>query len=336
VTSYLGWRLVHAAVTVIVAVAMVFIAVRLLPGNPLLARFGQHPDAAQIEKMRKEYGWDRPLLMQLGGFFWQVATTGDLGASLARTDVSVSREIRERFPATIELTLAACLIALPMGVGLGVIAAVWRNRWPDWLCSAGSLLGVSVPVFFLGVCLRIVLTQFPTSQRLPATEFDFVPLTGLYLIDTLLRGRFDLWPIAAQHLFLPALTLSTIPTAIISRVTRSALLDALSADCIRTARAKGCSLWRTVLRHALPTAAPPIANIAGLQVGLLLSGAVLTETVFDWPGMGHYLASAVIGDRDYVAVQAGAIVLAALFVAINLLVDLLLVALDPRIRLGTE
>jgi peptide/nickel transport system permease protein len=336
VIRYLGWRLVHALVTLVVAVSLVFIAVRLLPGNPLLARFGQHPDLQQIEQLREQYGWNQPIHVQLGQFFWQVVTTGDLGNSLARSHVSVNKELRQRIPATVELTLAACLIAFPLGIGAGVAAAVWRNRWPDWLCMAGSLLGVSVPVFFLGICLRLIFFGLPTSQRLPAEAFDFEPLSGLYLIDTLLRGRPDLWLAAVEHLILPALTLATIPAAIVARITRSAMLDVLAADYLRTARAKGCSLWRAVWRHALPNAAVPVVNIAGLQVGLLLSGAVLTETVFDWPGMGTYIASAVLGDKDYVAVQAGAIVICWLFVTINLLLDLIFVWLDPRIRLAND
>jgi peptide/nickel transport system permease protein len=333
VIGYLARRVVHAAVTLFVAVALVFVAMRSLPGNPLLARFGQHPDAAQIERLRRENGWDRPVLVQLGQFFWQVATTGDLGQSLARTNVSVSRELAERIPATIELTAAALLLAIPLGIAAGAAAAVWRNRWPDRLSMAASLVGVSIPVFFLAIVLRSVLTGLPTSQRLPAWVLDFEPLTGLYLVDTLLRGRLDLFGLALQHLLLPAVVLSTVPMAIIARITRSSMLEVLSADFIRTARAKGASLWRVVLRHALPGAAVPVTNIAGLQIGLLLSGAVLTETVFDWPGLGQYLAEAVIDNKDYVAVQAASIVIAAMFVTLNLVLDVVYVWLDPRIRL---
>jgi peptide/nickel transport system permease protein len=334
VIGYLARRVVHAAVTLVVAVALVFIAMRSLPGNPLLARFGQHPDADQIERLRRENGWDRPVLVQLGQFFWQVATTGDLGQSLARTNVSVSRELRERIPATIELTVAALLLAIPLGISAGAAAAVWRNRWPDRLSMAASLIGVSVPVFFLAIVLRSVLTGLPTSQRLPPWVLDFETLTGLYLVDTLLRGRLDLFGLAAQHLLLPAVVLSTVPMAVIARITRSSMLEVLSADFIRTARAKGASLWRVVLRHALPSSAVPVTNIAGLQIGLLLSGAVLTETVFDWPGLGQYLAEAVIDNKDYVAVQAASIVIAAMFVTLNLVLDLVYVWLDPRIRLS--
>jgi len=334
VSRFLLRRLAQAALTIVVAVALVFIAVRAIPGSPLRARFGQHPNQAQIEAIEKKYGWDRPILVQLLDFFWQLATTGDFGKSLARTNVDVNDELRQRIPATVELTLAACLLAIPLGVAAGTMSAVFRGRWTDRTFSILALLGLSVPVFFLGLVLRSVFTGLPTSQRLPPVAFfQFEPITDLYLIDTILRGRFDLFLTAAEHLLLPALALSTIPAAIVARITRGSVLETLSADYIRTAKAKGAGFLRIVLRHALPNAAVPITNIAGLQVGLLLSGAVLTETVFDWPGLGQYLADAVIRDKDYVAVQAAAIVIATMFVSLNLLLDLLFVWLDPRIRL---
>jgi peptide/nickel transport system permease protein len=332
VIGYLVRRVLHALVTILVAVALVFIAVRAIPGNPLLARFGQHPDADEIARLRAENGWDRPVLVQLGQFLWQVGTTGDLGRSLARTNVNVTDELRKRIPATVELTLAALVLAIPLGIAAGIVAAVWRNRWPDRLGMFLALAGVSVPIFFLAICLREVVTFLPTSQRLPLT-MSLEPLTGLLLVDSLLRGRPDVFVAAVRHLLLPAVVLATIPMSVVARITRSSLVDMLASDFIRTARAKGASLWRVVLRHALPTAAVPITNIAGLQIGLLLSGAVLTETVFDWPGLGRYLASAIIGDRDYVAIQACAIVIAVLFAALNLVLDLVYVWLDPRIRL---
>ena len=331
--GYLTRRLLHAAATILVAVTLVFFAVRVLPGNPLLARFGQHPDARQFAELREKYGLDQPIAVQFGRFVWKLATTGDLGESIARPGVSVSRELASKIPATVELTLAALLIAIPLGMGAGVAAAVWRNRWPDRLAMFGSLMGVSIPVFFLAICLRNVLTFLPTSQRLPpGVVLD--EITGLYLVDALLRGRIDWFLLACQHLLLPAVVLSTVPMAIIARITRSTMLDALTGDYVRTARAKGAALWRVVLRHALPNAAVPVTNIAGLQLGLLLSGAVLTETVFDWPGLGQYIADAVVHSPDYASVQGAAIVIAAIFVALNLLLDFVYLWLDPRIRLS--
>jgi peptide/nickel transport system permease protein len=335
VIGFLLRRLLQAVITIVVAVALVFVAVRAIPGSPLRARFGNHPNQAQLEALEKQYGWDRPIYLQLGDFFWQLVTTGDFGQSLARTNVKVNDELRRRIPATVELTMAACLLAIPLGISAGTLSAVFRGRWTDRAVSILALLGLSIPVFFLGMVLRSVFTGLPTSQRLPPVSFfQFEPITDLYLIDTLLRGRPDLFLQAAEHLLLPALALSTIPMAIIARITRGSVLETLSADYIRTARAKGASFLRIVLRHALPNAAVPITNIAGLQVGLLLSGAVLTETVFDWPGLGQYMADAVIRDKDYVAVQAAAIVIATMFVTINLLLDLLFVWLDPRIRIS--
>ncbi|MCH7727246.1 MAG: ABC transporter permease [Planctomycetes bacterium] len=329
--QFLIRRLLLALITMLVAVSLIFIAIRVLPGNPLLARFGQHVDQAQMEKIKQEQGWNRPILQQLGTFLNEVFLHGDLGQSIARPTENVGQQVLRRLPATIELTLAAMIIAVPFGISFGVAAAVWRNRFPDYFCMIGSLIGVSVPVFFLGICLRAIFTDLPTSQRLPSYVFDFEPLTGLYLIDTLLRGRFELFLPALKHLLLPAIALSSIPTAIIARITRSSMLDVLSADYVRTARAKGNSRWRVVWRHAFPNASVPIVNIAGFQIGLLLSGAVLTETVFDWPGMGKYIVDAV-PDKDYVVVQAGALVIATIFVMLNLFLDVVYAWLDPRIR----
>jgi peptide/nickel transport system permease protein len=332
VIRYLLWRIAYAVLTWLVAVVLIFLAMRVLPGNPLLARFGQHPDAEQLAQLYEKNGWNRPVVYQLGSFLWQLGTTGDLGESIARGGTSVSRELRERLPATVELALAALLVAIPLGVFAGVLAAAYRGRWPDHLCTTYSLLGVSVPIFFLGVVLRELLPFFPTSQRLPPTEFSFEPLTGLYLFDAPWQGRFDLLPTVLRHLFLPAITLSTIPAAAIAKITRNAMLETLPADYIRTAQAKGAGWLRIVSRHALANAAVPIVNISGLQIGMLLTGAVLTETVFSWPGLGKYISDAVVNDRDYAVVQAGAIVIAALFAILNLLLDVAYLFLDPRIR----
>ena len=325
-------RIAYAALAWLVAVVLVFLAMRVLPGNPILNRFGQHPDAAQIKQLIHENGWDRPLLSQLGEFLWKLATTGDLGESIARGGTSVSRELRERIPATVELAFAALLLALPLGVFAGVYAAEFQRGWPDHLCTIMALVGVSVPVFFLGIVLRELFPFLPTSQRLPPTAFDFEPVTGLFSLDVLWRGRFDLLLPVLSHLLLPAITLATIPASAVAKITRAAMLEAMRADYIRTARAKGASRWRILWRHALANAAVPIANMGGLQIGLLLSGAVLTETVFAWPGLGKYLADAVVNNRDYAVAQAGAIVLAALFVLLNLALDLVFLILDPRIR----
>jgi len=334
VTAFLARRCFQAFITMLVAVTLVFMAIRILPGNPLLGRFGQHVDAEQMAEIRRQQGWDKPLLVQFREFLWQVAVTGDLGTSIHRPLEDVGEELRSRLPDTIELTIAAMTIALPIGIGAGVAAAVWRNRFPDYLCMTGSLLGVSIPVFFLAICLRAIFSGMPTSQRLPQEMMlEFEPLTGFYLVDTLVRGRVEWFFESLRHLFLPALALSSIPTAIIARITRSSMLEVMSSDYVRTARAKGCAPWRVVWRHAFPSASVPIANIAGFQIGLLLSGAVLTETVFDWPGLGKYIIDAVPGN-DYPIVQAGAMVVAVVFILTNLILDVVYMWLDPRIRIN--
>lgn len=330
--SYVARRLAHAAVTMLVALVLIFVCVRVVPGNPLVAQFGQHIDPEQMARIRSDLGYDQPVWRQFLDYSSGIVKRGDFGRSIVRHSEQVGRELVRRFPATIELTLAAMLLALPLGVMAGVIAAVWHNRWPDYLCMLGALLGVSIPVFFLGILLKGYFTGLPTGYRLPIGVI-WQPITGLVSIDTLLRGRLDLFGAGLKHLLLPALALSSIPAATIARITRSSMLDALGADYVRTAKAKGNSLVRIVWRHAFPNAAVPVASIAGFQTGMLLSGAVLTETVFDWPGLGEWLVEAV-QNHDYNIVQAGAFCIAGVFVLSNLLLDLLYVWLDPRIRIA--
>ncbi len=342
--AYLLRRTLAALATVAIALVVIFVAVRLLPNNPVLARFGQHSAPEAIEREMARQGWDRPLLVQFGDYVWGFLSRGDLGESLFRSGEDVSAALAEKFPATVELAVAALLVAVPVGVLLGIAAAVWHNRLPDYLCMAGALLGVSVPVFFLGICLMTLvyalspyvpaLASIPTGRRLPIGVY-LEPTTGFYTIDTLLAGRLDLFLATLRHLLLPALALSTIPAAVLARITRSSMLDVLSAEYVRTARAKGAASWRVVMRHALPNASIPIANIAGLQVSLLLSGAVLTETVFNWPGLGRYLVTAV-QQSDYNAVQGAMLLIAAIFAFGSLLLDVLYAWLDPRVRLTGE
>ena len=327
---YLTGRVAQAAVTLLVAVTLIFLAVRVLPGDPVAAKFGQHRDPAQIKAMREANGFNQPVYVQLLDYFGGLVMRGDLGRSLFGGG-DVSTEILSHVPATLELTIAAMLIALPAGVLMGVGAAVWRRWPPDYICTVIALLGVSVPVFFLAICLRDVFSSMPASGRLPSRAI-FELSSGFVLIDTLAAGRFDLFVAGLKHLCLPALALSTIPTAIIARVTRSSMLEVLSADYVRTARAKGCPPWRVIWRHAFPNGAAPVANIAAFQIGVLLSGAVLTETVFDWQGLGQWMTTGVV-NKDYPVVQGGAMVIATAIIAANLFVDICYVWLDPRIRL---
>ncbi|MBX7167017.1 MAG: ABC transporter permease [Pirellulales bacterium] len=322
-------RAAQVVLTTLVALVLVFIAIRLLPNNPVLARFGQHAVPDQVAAEMARQGWDRPLPEQLAAFVSRLVRDGDLGESFFYPE-RVTAGLARTFPATVELALAALLVALPIGIGAGVAAAVWRNRWPDFVCTSGSLLGVSVPVFFLGICLMSVFRDLPTGRRLPPGA-SFVGTTQFIALESLLRGQFDVFLSALEHLLLPALALATIPASLVARVTRAAMIEVLAADYVRTARAKGGSPLRVVLHHAFPNAAIPVANIAALQAGQLLSGAVLTESVFDWPGLGRHLVQAV-QVSDFSVVQGGVLLVAAVFVVVNVAADALYAVLDPRVR----
>ncbi len=336
--GYVVRRLAIAVPTTFVALLLAFVAIRALPGNPILAAYGQHAVSGQVEQKMEELGWDKPLYHQFWTFLSGMVTRGDLGTSFL-TDETVGQGLRRTFPATIELAFAALLIAIPLGIAAGVVAALWRNRWPDYFAMTGALLGVSVPVFFLGICLMYLFSgafspmfpAMPYNQRLDV-RIDFQSTSNFIVIESLLRGRFDVFLNALKHLCLPAIALSSIPTAVIARMTRSCMLEVLSADYVRTAKAKGASRLRTVMRHAFPNASIPVVNIVGLQLGALLSGAVLTETVFNWPGLGRHLVRAVLSG-DYAVVQGAILLIAIVFVLTNVVVDVLYVLLDPRIRL---
>jgi peptide/nickel transport system permease protein len=329
VWRFLFIRIAQSFVTILVAVCLIFLSIRFLPGNPVLVRFGQHPVPAKIEAEMAKQGWDKPMVVQLGKFLIELSQ-GDLGESFERPGERITAQLAERVPATIELTFCALLFAVPLGLLTGVAAAVWHTRWPDYTAMTLAMLGVSVPVFFLGFLLMNIFSNMPTGQRLPAwLVLDF--RTDFYLFESILTGNFSMAGLALKHICLPALALSSIPAAMISRITRSSMLEVLSADYLRTARAKGATFLHVVWRHALPNAAIPITNILGYQIGMLLTGAVLTETIFSWPGMGSYLFAA-IEQRDYAIVQGGALVIATMFVFSNLLLDLCFLWLDPRLR----
>ncbi|MFI4873760.1 MAG: ABC transporter permease [Blastopirellula sp. JB062] len=321
-------RVLQSLATVAVAVVLIFVSIRILPGNPALARFGQHGVPQRVQAEMAHQGWDRPIWVQLIDLPGELLR-GDLGVSFFHGE-AVADRLLETIPATLELTVAAMFLAVPLGIGAGVASALWRGSWPDYAAMTVALIGVSVPVFFLGICLITIFIGMPTSGRVSPTMISQFQ-TNFYLCESLLTGKFALAMNALRHLLLPAVALGTIPAAVISRITRSSMLEVLSSDYLRTAKAKGASLWRIVWRHAMPNASVPIVNIAGFQVGMLLSGAVLTEKVFNWPGLGRYLVTAV-QEQDYAVVQGGALVIAAMFVTANLLLDLAYLWLDPRIR----
>ncbi len=328
--TYILRRLLQVVPVLLGVLLIAFAAVRLTPGGPALAVLGEKATAAKIKQVERENGWDLPLHEQFVDYLGAIAT-GDLGRSF-HTKRPVIEDLKDKLPATIELALAAMLLAILIGVPAGIIASLKPGKPLDTAAMSGALLGVSFPVFFLGMVLIISFPGMPAGRRLPVT-IDIDSITGLHLLDTLLQGNGTAFWASLRHLMLPAITLATVPLAVIARMTRSSLLEVLHDDYIRTAKAKGLAGSTVVLRHALRNAAVPIVTVIGLNVGYLLAGAVLTETVFSWPGLGSYVVKAVLAN-DYNAVQAGLLVTAVTFVSMNLLVDIAYAWIDPRIRVA--
>jgi peptide/nickel transport system permease protein len=311
---------------------LVFVWVRALPGGPANALLGERASAESIELIREELGLNRPVWVQYFSYMGRVVQL-DLGTSISSRR-PVLTEINERFPATVELSVAAMVFAVGVGVPLGFLAAKRYQEWLDQGSMVGSLLGVSVPVFFLGLILKYIfavkLGWLPSVGRETVTSTAAHP-TGYFLLDAIVTGDPAAFLDALRHLILPAIALGTIPLAIVTRITRAAVLDVAGADYVRTARAKGMQPRVVDRRHILKNAMLPVATVIGLQTGLLLSGAILTETVFAWGGMGQWIYQA-INNRDYAVIQGGILFLAIVFVVVNLLVDLSYAVLDPRIR----
>ncbi|ANB56243.1 binding--dependent transport system inner membrane component family protein [Anoxybacillus sp. B7M1] len=311
---------------------VVFFMIRAIPGNPAQVILGQKATKEAVEALTHKLGLDQPWYVQyvkyLGGLL-----KGDLGESI-RTGTSVSQEIWPYLAATLELSIAAMLIAIVIGVNAGIISAWFQNSWFDYTAMILALVGVSMPIFWLGLMeqwvFAIHLDWLPTSGR-EEVRNPIEPITHLYLIDTLLQGNTEQFMQVLQHLILPSIALATIPMAIIARITRSSMLEVMKSDYIRTARAKGLSMFWVVYKHSLKNAIIPVLTVIGLQTGLLLGGAILTETIFSWPGIGRYIYEA-IGYRDYPVIQSGILVVATIFIFINLVVDLLYAAVDPRIK----
>ncbi len=326
-------RRLFEALPVLLGVSIVvFLFLRLIPGDPALVLLGERANDQNVARLREQMGLNAPLHVQYVRYMDRLVH-GDLGKSV-RTGRGVMEEAAGRFPATIELSLAALIIAVAVGVSGGVISATWRGSLIDHGSRVFSLVGISMPIFWLGLVLiwifAVQLQWLPPDGRLDATT-RYTPRTNFLLIDAALQRRGDLAIQALRHLALPAIALSTVPMAIIARMTRAAMLEVLRQDYIRTARAKGLQEHRVTTRHALKNAALPVVTIIGLQVGFLLSGAILTETIFSWPGVGRWVFEAIL-NRDYPIVQGMTLLVAFIFVAVNLLVDVLYAAIDPRIR----
>ena len=311
---------------------LVFAWVHALPGGPAQALLGERATPARVEAVRHDYGLDRPIAVQYLSYMNKVVHF-DFGQSIT-TQRSVTSEIRRRFPATIELTLAAMVFAIGVGIPLGFWSARRYLSWIDNLSMAGSLIGISIPVFFLAFILKYVfavkLGWLPSVGRIDVTR-DVRHPTGFYVLDAILTLDFGTLVDVLKHLVLPGIALGTIPLAIVTRITRAAVLEVENEDYVRTAEAKGLTAPVVNRRHILKNAMLPVATVIGLQTGLLLSGAVLTEIVFAWGGMGSFLEQAIF-DRDFPVLQGGILFLAIVFVVVNLLVDLAYGLLDPRIR----
>jgi len=328
VRGYIVRRIAYVLPVLLGVVTVVFLALRLIPGDPAIALAGEKASAEQIEQMREALGLNRPLPVQYVEFIGRLAS-GDLGRSI-RTGGDIRQELIENFAPTIELSIAALLIALAVGLPAGILAALRRRTPIEYGTMIGSLVGISMPVFWIGLMLIYWLgaraAWFPLSGTASA-GLDIPARTHFYT----LTGDFTVFGDVLWHLVLPAITLSTITMAIVSRMARSSMLEVLGSDYLVTARAKGLSARTVVLRHALKNALIPVVTVIGLQLGALLSGAVLTETVFGRVGVGRYVLNAITA-RDYPVVQATVIVVALFVVVISLVVDLVYAILDPRIR----
>jgi len=326
-------RLLLIVPTFIGITILAFAFVRVLPGDPVLLIAGERgvsPERYQM--LLEQFGYNRPIWEQ----YWQYLTgifQGDFGTSIS-TKRPVIRDFLTLFPATVELSFFAICFAVLLGIPAGVIAAVKRGSWLDQTLMGTALVGYSMPIFWLGLLLIIffsgTLGWTPVSGRIDLLYF-FPAVTGFMTIDALLSGQDGAFVSALRHLILPTVTLGTIPLAVIARQTRSAMLEVLGDDYVRTARAKGLAPRQVIGQHALRNALIPVVTTIGLQVGVMMAGAILTETIFSWPGVGKWMIDA-ISRRDYPVVQAGLLLIALIVMAVNLFVDVLYGLINPRIR----
>lgn len=348
-TRYILRRILGLIPVLIGISLLVFTLTRIIPADPALLILGERASPEARARLQEQLGLNRPLFFNPQGVqetgdpaalfdsqyfsFVGGALTGDLGRSYF-TRIDVRTGLSQRFPATFELAIVAMLFALIIGIPAGVLAALHRGTLTDTVFMIGALSGVSFPVFWLAIILIYIfavnLGWFPPSGRLDVS-LSLQPVTGFYVLDGLLRGRPDISWDALRHLVLPGIALGTIPLAIVVRMTRSAMLEVLGQDYVRTARAKGLRQRLVVNKHALRNALLPVVTVIGLSFGSLLSGAILTETVFSWPGIGRWIYDA-IASRDYPIIQGGVLFVAFVFVVVNLLVDLSYALIDPRIQ----
>jgi peptide/nickel transport system permease protein len=327
---------------------VIFMFQRLIPGDPAVAMLGEHAAQDNVERIREQLGLNRPVFLDrealregdFQGFVDSQFTRYlgrlvrlDLGTSIHRR-IPVAETLALRFPATVELALLSMMVAILVGIPVGIASAARRNSVLDSVSMVGSLIGVSMPIFWLGlmeIMLFAVFLQWLPSGGRASPAIDIEAVTNFYLIDSIISGNPEALRDAVEHLAMPVIALATIPMAIIARMTRSSMLDVLQEDYIRTAHAKGVREQLVLFKHALKNAFLPVITIIGIQTGSLLAGAVLTETIFSWPGIGKWVYDGILG-RDYPIVQGGTLLIALVFVLANLIVDISYALLDPRIR----
>ena len=334
--KYLLTRLALTVPTFVALMFITFVAIRLVPGDPVEVRVGERGISPErLAEFRKDLGLDQPVWKQFLDYVWALLH-GDFGTSVV-TNEKVLTEFFTLFPATVELSLAAMLFAVLIGVPAGATAAVKRGSWYDQTLMGISVAGFSMPIFWWGLLLIMLVAErlhwTPVSGRIDLIKYYFEPVTGFMLIDSILSGQKGAFKDALHHLILPMIVLGTVPLAVIARMTRSSMLEVLSEDYVRTARAKGLSPFRVIGLHALRNALIPVVTVIGLSIGSLMAGAVLTETIFSWPGVGKWLIEA-IGRRDYPALQGGVMLVSAIVILVNVFVDFLYGVINPRIRHG--
>ncbi|UCD32236.1 MAG: ABC transporter permease [Desulfobacterales bacterium] len=329
--AYILRRILILIPTLLGISVIVFLMLRLTPGDPAELLLGERATEEALFEIREHLGLNEPLYVQYGMFLKRLMK-GDLGETIwSRQKVWI--EVKERFPATIELAVAALFISCFFGIIFGIISATRQYSIFDYLSMLGALIGVSMPIFWLGLVFMLIfslnLGWLPMSGRL-SVGVDLEVITNFYILDAVLTRNWAALKDALWHIIMPAVTLSTIPMAIVARMTRSSMLEVLRQDYIKTAKAKGLSRFMVTFKHALRNALIPVVTTIGLQFGVALGGAILTETIFAWPGVGKWMFDAVM-KRDYMVIQGGTLFIAATFVVINLVVDLLYAVINPRI-----
>lgn len=330
--QFIARRLI-ALIPVLLGVSIVvFSLIRLIPGDPVTVMLGEKARAEEVARIREEMGFNRPIYVQYVEWMGHVLR-GDLGKSIIN-HTPVMTELRQRLSATIEMVIVGLAIGVVVGISIGILSAIKRNSWLDVVATLGALIGVSMPIYWLALILVYALAVnrqiFPPSARLDV-DLTVARHTGFMLIDTLMMGNIRIFLNAVWHLILPSCVLSTVVMPILARLTRASMLEVLRQDYVRTAEAKGLRYNVVIIRHALKNALLPIVTVIGLQLGGLLGGALLTETIFSWPGMGLWTYRAILS-RDYPIVQGAVLVSALIYVCVNLLVDISYAYLDPRIR----